>query len=247
MVIPWKLSGRPEQDWPDWSSRVQWGKDAGDLLAHWGHYAGLERRQELLDLIDPIDEAPLQEALSLGRGVILFGTHMGPIASVFFALEQMGSQFAFVGAGGLASSTRATEILLSDTGNRGSVGEMIRHLKNNGILAIANDAMSSGDGQSMKLAGFDCKMSRVVPRLSRSLSTPSLWYQAEWADDRIQVKYRKMPQYESGEPISDWEDRWFAACKNLVTTYATTAPENQNRFTLHSKPLIRRRDEWWGG
>jgi len=247
LVVPWKLSGRPEQDWTDWSSLAQWGKTAGALLARWGHYAGMERRQELLDLIDPIDETPLIEALSLGRGVILFGTHMGPVASVFFALEENWDQFAFVGAGGTPSSTRASEILLSGSGNHGSVKKMIQHLKSNGILAVANDAVSSGDMRRMNFAGYDCKMSRIAPRLSRTQSAPSLWFQAEWVGNRIHVQFKSMPRHEPGEPATEWEDRWYAACEVLVTSYTATAAENQSGFSMYLDPLARRADEWWGG
>ncbi|WP_193749874.1 hypothetical protein [Shimia sp. SK013] len=248
LVIPWKLSERPEHEWSDWSSRALWGKQAVSLLARWGHFAGLDRGQELLDLVDPIDYSPLQEALSLGRGVILFGTHMGPVAAAFFALEeQFGSRFAFLGAGGNAASTKAKQILLSDSGQHGGVTQMIRHLKHNGVLAISNDATNSGAFRKMTFAGYDCKMSRLTPRLSRAQSTPSFWYQPEWVGDRLQVKFKSMPEYKTGETIPAWEDRWYAAAKEHITSFAKTAAENQSGFSMYSNPLGMYDRDWWGG
>ena len=246
-IIPWKMSGRPEHDWPEWSSRVLWGRNAALLLRKWGLYGGAERRQEIFDLLDPIDDTPIKDALSLGRGAILVGTHMGPMYAVFLTLEEMGLPFAFIGAGGTAAATKASEILLSEHGNLGSVKEMFRHLKNGGLLAFGNDALNSNSVHNMKLAGYDCRVSRLATRLSRNQSIPCIWYHAVWNGERIQIEFKKLPQPELGESTSEWEARWYETYKGFLTAYMSTAAENQSGFSMYTNALSRGNSNWWGG
>ncbi|MDZ7908641.1 MAG: hypothetical protein U5N10_10740 [Gemmobacter sp.] len=226
LLVPWRLSGRPESDWPDWAARVGWGQAAGDIVRRWGIYGNAAHRRELLSLIDPPDLAVLEDALSQGRGAILVGTHMGPVAASFLTFETLATPFAYLGRGGAAMQTAARGILLAEMTAEESIGQMRGHLVTGGMLGMTLDAISAGGHRVLRIEGAECRFSRLAPRLSQIADAPSLWYQAEWVGGRLRVSLAPLPMASRQEPRAAWENRWFAAFETHLRAYLCGAPEN---------------------
>lgn len=226
MLMPFRLSGLPDDAWPEWSARQGWGCAASAFIRRWALYSGSDGRQDVLDLIDPVDISVLEDAMGLGRGGILVGTHAGPVYASFATFENLRWPFAYVGRGGATEQTRATGILWAGSSPDAMVKSILTHLKENRLVGVTADAHLSGRTRSVAVGGATLRVSRLVARLSFARGIPSVWYESRWRDGRLEVRLTAMPLPEPRESREDWEDRWFAAYQARLSDFLASAPEN---------------------
>lgn len=226
MLVPWKLAGLPDEEWPRWASRYNWGAKASLLLSDWFTFAGADRQGELADLLLPVDAEPLRDFLQDGKSLLIAGTHMGPSVAGFPYLTSIRSDIGIVGAGG-RDLPGLDEIFVSGRGELGGVMAMRRQLRDGGIVALLIDGAIKSETRSVVLGGTALLFSTIVARLSRMLSVPSVWIQPEWCDGRIRLRIRALPPPPSGDDEPEWEARWFEAFgANLEEFLRSCSPES---------------------
>ena len=230
----WHYQGHGIEHWDDWRSRFDWGRDAIVLLRQWVLFADEDKKQELRDLLAPVDTGPLDMALAEGRGAIIVGTHMGPVSAAFFFVEQLDHPFRFIGNGGTPSRTKSEGIELAVLTRTQSVRQSVAHLKKGGVLGILTDVVNAGGFEVLELKNLRVRVATLPARLSWKLMAPTVWCQSEWVDGKLQVSFLPLPQRLAGETEEAFVGRWLCRHKEILQARLQGAPENLPGLKLFS-------------
>lgn len=238
MRLLWQHSGLPAEKWPEWSTRYTWGKAAAKLMRSWGYYS--ETKNEVLDLISPIDTRTLDIAMQQGRGAILCGSHMGPVAASFFSVEKLPYNFKFLAAGGLLANTRSEAINLAESSPSKGALEIVRHLKKGGLMGYTLDVAANENASIVDVDDLMITVSTLPARLSWRYSVPTVWVQARWVDQKVHVDFMAYPMPTTSETFEEFNQRWLDAHLSFLRPMLKDAPENVCGFPLHKMSQVPR-------
>jgi tetratricopeptide (TPR) repeat protein len=235
MLVPWEAAALAASEWPAWASRHLWGGTASKLLVDWLQFAGEDRQDQLAALLLPVEDDSLRRALGQGRGVIIAGTHLGPIAAAFPYLLRLPSKLAVVGGGGTEIGG-VEGIFVPRRGRAGAIRAVRQRLQQCGVAMIAIDMVLPGGGAlPLEIGGRTLLFSSLVAKLSRALSVPSVWLQPEWRENQIHLRMAALPEAGIGEEKRDWERRWFdVSSRYLLDFLRTCSPESASGLRLQS-------------
>lgn len=233
MAQTWALSGRPKVDWPGWRRAYQFGAAANALLRNWLVYAAPGRQGELDALIAGGDRHVLENALSKGRGVLLAGSHMGPVALTIPYFIGTGVGFSFIGLGG-STIEQAGGIYVSDQTPSQTLRAVRERLRAGELVSVAQDARGPGRPGYLDISGRRFLVSRLVPSLAYAEGAPSLFVHAEWRGAKVHVRIETLPVPGEGETGPAFQTRWLSAYATKLEGVLSGPAENTSNLVLRA-------------
>lgn len=218
---------QPGQDFREWRRRAAWGERATELLRLWwfGHP---ERAGEMDRLIEGSDlAASLRTASGGSRGLILVGSHFGPFPAATHAMQKTGLPFRTIGNPQLPLQDYVDnfQIAIRDKPVPALRG-MARVLRSGGILGLVTDRALGERGVEVEILGGRVELSSLAPRAAFAYQVPSLWVQAYWRGQSIEVKSGPLPHPDPDESREAFVRRWAAAYARHLEGVFLAGPEN---------------------
>ncbi|WP_158291574.1 tetratricopeptide repeat protein [Marinicauda algicola] len=218
---------QPDRDFSEWRRRAVWGERATEILRLWW-YGRPGRAEEIDRLIESSDlSETLRSAPGGDRGLILVGSHFGPFPAATRAMQKTGLPFRTFGNPQLPLQDADADFQIAIRNNPvPALREMAGVLRSGGILGLVTDLAQGERGVEVEILGGRVELSSLAPRAAFSYRVPTLWVQAYWKGESIEVKSGPLPHPGPGESRGAFVRRWAAAYARHLQGVFLAGPEN---------------------
>jgi hypothetical protein len=226
----WALADQNAWSHEEWRRAVDWGGRAAALLLKWW-FVRPERSQEIAELVDAPDLAPIRAGHSAGRAQIIAAAHVGPTLGAFNLLES--SQLPFRTLGGTALVELSGEAG-SHIGSRQKTSmsrELIEAVRRASVIAITADVAIERDWIELDFLGRKVAIKSLPATLAQRYGCDTWWCQSLWQGDRIVVEFNRLPSPEADEPPAEWAQRWGRAYLKRLKPTMRGDPRNLSLTT----------------
>jgi tetratricopeptide (TPR) repeat protein len=224
----WTIARNRPTNRDDWRKSIDWGVKAGKLMLRiW--LTDAARNAEIDALFDPFDRSAL-DSLPKGKGCLIAGSHLGPIAAGTHFATTTGRRFRVFGRGGPEAIVGEGPLLRipSNSNVAQSLREILREFDSGGMVGFAAELPKQDTGRPISFLGHEISFALLAPRLIWKCRVPSLWWQPLWKNGRIVMEIERLPDPGNDDTFDTWFERWSAAYLARLENVMRGDPENLN-------------------
>ena len=190
-----------------WYLKAWWGFYARRLL---NEFRKLDRIDEVLALVEPIDFGELDQAIESGKGVIMASAHLGPAYLGALALRK--SDYPVLELSGNPRLRDADMIFArTDTERKQSLVKSLRHLRGNNIITAAPDGRMGVKCDEVIFLGQPIKIFTGVGELAKLSGAETCWFTGSWTKScSVKVEISRFDDIDKSSPdfIKNWHHQY---------------------------------------
>lgn len=213
----------------EWVKRFQWGRKANILVHRWVCF-NRDEHEQLNSIIDGPDWTEVEREMGRGSGVVLGSAHLGPHAIAGHALIQSGLPCLFVSNNEVFNCFLALGNIPFETGDRWTATRLAKFLRTGGAIFQIGDDVRGGTIVEYGGGEAAVRINNLPPTIAYHTKAPIYWYGARWQGRRIVIDLERAPSPNDGEPIEQWNARWF---EFYLAKYNSVLSSPENLKTRH--------------
>jgi len=208
-----------------WYAKARWGYQATSLMVH---YMVTNRADQVRDLVEPINWAPVLEALDDGKGVALAAAH----SSAALPMHMNIFQSSGLPVMGLTSNTGIAQYnpdildVKDEATRRTALVRAYAHLRDGKVVMAAPSGRTGTQFRMMPFLGQNIRMYTGYAELARMSGSASFYLDARWnGPGKVLVELLRIQPDENLEDEA-WCDQWYRTYLDYLADAMKAGPAN---------------------